>query len=137
MLFVIFRLITAPSPDAGIIAIIIASSLTGTTWDKRHRGQVLPEIAPECMSRRSRQKRKLCIEKGKYLGYYKRGRHTHRGPMIPWMRSSALVGDRYTHGDYTVPRMLSQLFHPHGSTNNRWLVSPYYTPCREKRSRVW
>jgi hypothetical protein len=39
LLFVIFRLITAPSPDAGIIEIIIASSLTDTTWDKRHRGR--------------------------------------------------------------------------------------------------
>ena len=39
LLFVIFRLITAPSPDTGIIAIIIASSLTGTTWDERHRGR--------------------------------------------------------------------------------------------------
>ena len=39
LLFVIFRLFTAPSPDAGIIAIIIASSLTGTTWDERHRGR--------------------------------------------------------------------------------------------------
>lgn len=39
LLFVIFRMITAPSPDAGIIVVIIASSLAGTTWDERYRGR--------------------------------------------------------------------------------------------------
>jgi hypothetical protein len=39
LLFVTFRMMTAPSPDGGIVAIIIASSLAGMNWNEGQRNR--------------------------------------------------------------------------------------------------